>query len=73
MSESGAQLAIRGAKEIGKAAGVSWKQVPRLVREHGLPAFKISGSSTWIILPEDLQRWLRTQADKALGRAEGCS
>lgn len=73
MSETVAQLAIRGAKEIGKAAGVSWKEVPRLVKEQGLPAFKIAGSSAWIALPEDLRKWLRQQADKALGRGEGCS
>lgn len=62
------QLALRGAKEIGRAAGVSWREVPRMVKENGLPAFKIDGKGGWLALAEDLECWLREQRDKALGR-----
>lgn len=61
------KLALKGAKEIADAVGLNHKEIPRLVKEEKLPAFKLNGKGNWLALPEDLQRWLREQRNKALG------
>lgn len=62
------QIAIKGAVAIANAVGLNRKEVGRMVRERGLPAFKLDGK-TWVALPEDLKGWMRKQRDLALNQA----
>ena len=62
------KLVYRGAKEIGGAVGISWKEIGFYVRELGLPAFKICNRGSWLALEDDLARWLRNQRDIAIQR-----
>ena len=59
-------IAIVGAKAIGAAVGVSWKNLRYFVEEKGLPAFRIDNTGRWVALPEDLSRWLVQQRDEQL-------
>jgi hypothetical protein len=49
-------LVYRGAKEICGAVGVSYKEIALIVRELGMPAFKIRGN--WVARPSSLEAWL---------------
>lgn len=62
------QLAIKGAAAICEAVGQSRKDIGRLVRDKGLPAFKLDGKGNWIALPNDLADWLHKERDIALGK-----
>lgn len=64
------RLIYRGAQEISMATGVPFREVPRYVRDHGLPAFKYPGTKRWLALPEDLRDWLAEQRDDLLGRSD---
>ncbi len=64
------QIAIKGAAAICEAVGMNRKGIARLVRESGLPAFKVEGKGNWVALPEDLHKWLRSQRDLALGGSD---
>ncbi len=57
-------IVYRGAKEICAAVGLNWKDFGRYVRDLGLPAFKVEGSSQWLATPDDLERWLKEQQRK---------
>lgn len=59
-------IVLSGAKEIGAAAGVPWKQLAWYVREKGLPAWKIDGRGNWMALPDDLREWVRRMRDENL-------
>lgn len=59
-------IVISGAKEIGKAAGVSWQTLSWYVREKGLPAWKIGGKGNWLAIPDDLREWARRMRDENL-------
>lgn len=56
------ELLIVGAKSIAQTIGEGRNDIPRLVAQEGLPAWKKRG--TWRALPEDLTEWLRKQREK---------
>ena len=60
-------LIYKGAKEIGRAIGAGRNEVPRLVDQEGLPAWKESDAGPWKALPEDLRAWLVQRRKKYLG------
>lgn len=57
-------IVYRGAKEIGAAVGVPWKDVASLVSRKGLPAFKIDGYRHWLVMHVDLVEWIAHQRDE---------
>jgi hypothetical protein len=61
-------IVISGAKEIGKAAGVSWQTLPWYVKNKGLPAWRIDGKGPYLALPDDLREWVRKMRDENLNR-----
>lgn len=62
------ELPITGAKAICEAVGQNYKEIARLVREEGLPAFRRGGRGQWLALPSDLAAWIRLERDRSLGR-----
>ncbi len=56
----------RGAKEIGAAVGINWKEITYYVREKGLPAFKIDGKGGWMAITTDLALWVVKMRDENL-------
>jgi hypothetical protein len=65
-----ARLVYRGAREIGAAAGINWKELTLYVQRYGLPAFKIDGRGTWLARPASLDRWLSDQEARYLPRGK---
>ena len=61
-------IVISGAKEIGKAAGVSWQILPWYISEKGLPAWRIDGKGAYLALPDDLREWVRRMRDENLAK-----
>jgi hypothetical protein len=61
-------LCLCGSKAICAAVGENHREILRLVREAGLPAWKRGGRGLWRALPADLAAWLLTQRDRNLGR-----
>lgn len=68
MRDSGMErsICLRGAKAICTAVGENPKEIVRLVREKGLPAWKRENRGTWRALPEDLSDWLREERNRNL-------
>ncbi|WP_022662130.1 hypothetical protein [Paucidesulfovibrio longus] len=60
----GDSICIKGAKAICSAVGENPKEIVRLVREKGLPAWKRENRGSWRALPEDLSRWMRDQRNR---------
>lgn len=63
------ELPLKGAKAICEAVGQDHKQISRLVRDEGLPAFRRGGKGKWLALPSDLARWIKVERDRELGEA----
>ncbi len=59
-------LVYIGAKTIGSAVGVNWKNIRHYIDEKGLPAFRIDGSGPWVALRSDLVSWVEQQRDEQL-------
>jgi len=59
-------LVYIGAKAIGTAVGVNWKNLRHYIDDLGLPAFRIDNSGPWVALREDLVRWLEQQRNEQL-------
>lgn len=59
-----------GAREIGAAVGIPWKEIKKYVERKGLPAFKIDGHGKWLALPGDLLAWIEAARDEQLGRKQ---
>ncbi|SKA85588.1 hypothetical protein SAMN02745704_01898 [Paucidesulfovibrio gracilis DSM 16080] len=66
------RICIKGAKAICMAVGENPKEIVRLVREQGLPAWKRENRGTWRALPEDLLMWMRLQRNRHLDVAGTC-
>lgn len=64
-----AGICVKGARAICEAVGENPKQIVRLVKEHGLPAWRRAGSGSWRALPEDLKRWVVKQRNRHLPEA----
>lgn len=60
-------LVYRGSKNISEQVGINSKQFTYYVKEMGLPAFRIEGSTVWLALYTDLEKWVVSQRDKYLG------
>lgn len=60
-------LCICGSKAICAAVGENPREILRLVRDSGLPAWKRGGRGLWRALPRDLEAWLLIQRDQHLG------
>ncbi|MEF2146188.1 MAG: DNA-binding protein [Desulfovibrionaceae bacterium] len=58
------RICIKGAKAICHAVGENPKEIVRLVREDGLPAWKRKDRGAWRALPEDLAEWMRKQRNR---------
>lgn len=54
---------IKGRENIARAIGRTAKDLPALVKDEGLPAWK---DGEWKALPQDLQIWSLREADKFL-------
>jgi hypothetical protein len=59
-------ICIRGARAICQAVGENPKHIVRLVKEHGLPAWRREGTGSWRALPEDLKGWMLIQRNRHL-------
>lgn len=59
-------ICVKGARAICEAVGENPKQIVRLVRDLGLPAWRRAGSGSWRALPEDLKRWVLSQRNQHL-------
>ncbi|MDD4732394.1 MAG: DNA-binding protein [Desulfovibrio sp.] len=59
-------ICLKGAKAICMAVGENPKEIVRLVREQGLPAWKRENRGVWRALPEDLVSWMRVQRNRHL-------
>jgi hypothetical protein len=59
-------LVYVGAKAIGTAVGVNWKNIRHYIDDMGLPAFRVGGVGPWVALPDDLADWVRRQRDEQL-------
>ncbi|MBN2140412.1 MAG: DNA-binding protein [Desulfovibrionaceae bacterium] len=64
-------VCYRGAKAICRAVGENPKEIVRLVRDKGLPAWKRENRGMWRALPEDLKQWMRGQRDVNLAERAG--
>lgn len=61
--EDNQPLLYRNATEIGEAIGKSRREVNRLVREEGLPAWQERPpTGPWYALPEDIREWLKKRS-----------
>jgi hypothetical protein len=56
------KLWLDSAEAIARVIGRSKRDIPRLIRIEGLPAFKFGGR--WTALHDDLRAWSKTIADK---------
>lgn len=59
-------ICVKGARAICVAVGENPKQIVRLVRDHGLPAWRRAGTGSWRALPEDLKLWVKRQRNQHL-------
>lgn len=59
---------VRGRENIARAVGRAAKDLPALVKDEGLPAWK---DGEWRALSQDLMIWSVLQADKFLPSAWG--
>jgi len=59
-------IIISGAQNIGKAAGISWKNLPWYIKEKGLPAFQIDNKGPYMAIPDDLRVWAIKMRDENL-------
>ncbi|MBI9078316.1 MAG: hypothetical protein JEY79_01090 [Pseudodesulfovibrio sp.] len=57
---------IKGCSKIGQAIGKSGREIPSLVKDHGLPAYREDLNGPWYARPDDLDIWSIVQADKHL-------
>ncbi len=64
-------LCLCGAKAIALAVGENPREIGRLVRTLGLPAWKRGGRGLWRALPRDLEAWLQVQRDRHLAEDQG--
>jgi hypothetical protein len=55
MSES---PVCRNSEEIGNYIGIDSRQVPRMEKNHNLPAFKIDNQGSWKANKTSLNGWL---------------
>lgn len=62
---TGGKIWLSSAEDIAAAIGRNRHDIPRLVDDEGLPAFKFYGK--WTALPHDIDVWGRTMAKKYRG------
>lgn len=59
---------LKGAEEIGEYIKQSSKEIPRLVKEEGLPAFRRNNKGPWRSSVAALDDWMERQIDKHVAR-----
>lgn len=57
---------IKGRAAIAEAVGENYRDIPALVRDKGLPAYKTDGTKEWRAVDVDLEIWMLEQADMSL-------
>ena len=57
---------LRGATEIAKEIGANRAEIPRLVLEEKLPAYKRGGKGPWLARRESLAAWLKLDEERHL-------
>ena len=58
-------------RETAEYLKVSVRTVHRLIRDAGLPSFKVGGQ--WRVRADELQRWLQAKKEEATASLEGWS
>lgn len=59
---------LKGAEEIGEYIKVSGKEIPRLVKEEGLPAFRRDNKGPWRSSVPALDEWMEQQIAKHVAK-----
>ena len=59
---------LKGAEEIGEYIKESGKEIPRLVIEEGLPAFRRNNKGPWRSYIPALDAWMEQQIKKHVAR-----
>lgn len=64
---------LKGAEEIGEYIKESGKEIPRLVAEEGLPAFRRHNKGPWRSFAPALDAWMERQIEKHAPASRKCS